>query len=219
MTVIARTLLLGCLALGVACGPPTPAPSPPSSTSTAATINPARIDRVRHDLPAGYESGAIDQRATPISLWGFGSQWVAEPAECAALAAPAVDPGTSRGWSASGAGGIVYAAVVRTAAPSDPWLVEQCGQWSFTGGHTSGAVSTLVAPVIYAATTAGMAAELTTVVEGGTETHMHADLFTADLGDYHCFVTVVTDPGSPNPALGADVAADLLVKTVSALRG
>ncbi|MBW8711263.1 MAG: DUF5642 family protein, partial [Mycobacterium sp.] len=54
---------------------------------------------------------------------------------------------------------------------------------------------------------------------GGTETRSHADTFTAYLGDYVTFVTVVSDPGSPNPALGQDFAADLLVKTVSALRG
>jgi hypothetical protein len=59
----------------------------------------------------------------------------------------------------------------------------------------------------------------TTVVEGGTVTHSHADSFTAYLGDYVVMITVVTDPGTPNPALGEDFAAGLLVKTVSALRG
>ncbi|BBX31478.1 hypothetical protein MMAG44476_26419 [Mycolicibacterium mageritense DSM 44476 = CIP 104973] len=211
-----------CVAVcAVACGSqPAQAPTTQSTTTpAAATINPARIDRVRHDLPAGYESGVLDQRATPISLWGLRSEWVAEPEQCAELAAPGVDPATSRGWSASGPGGIVYAAVARVTAPPDSALAGQCGQWSINGGRTSGEVTALDAPAIDAAITTGMAAELTTVVEGGTETHTHADTFTADLGDYHCYVTVVTDPGSPNPALGADVAADLLVKTVSALRG
>lgn len=64
-----------------------------------------------------------------------------------------------------------------------------------------------------------MATATTTVVEGGTETRSHADTFTAYLGDYVAFVAVVTDPGSPNPALGQEFAAQLLVKTVSALRG
>ena len=32
-------------------------------------------------------------------------------------------------------------------------------------------------------------------------------------------MVVVTDPGSPNPQLGADLASDLLAETVSALRG
>ena len=64
-----------------------------------------------------------------------------------------------------------------------------------------------------------MVTEAKTVVEGGTETNSRAHTFTAYLGDYLAFVTVVTDPGSPNPPLGQDFAAALLVKTVSALRG
>ena len=58
-----------------------------------------------------------------------------------------------------------------------------------------------------------------TVVEGGTETTSSAYTFSAYLDDYLAFVTVVMDPGSPNPPLGQEFAADLLVKTVSALRG
>jgi hypothetical protein len=46
-----------------------------------------------------------------------------------------------------------------------------------------------------------------------------ASTFSAYLDDYLVFVTVVTDPGSPNPPLGQEFAADLLVKTVSVLRG
>jgi Domain of unknown function (DUF5642) len=182
-------------------------------------MNPARIDRVRQNLPAGYDVAAIDKRVTPIALWGFGSQWVADPEQCAALGAPAVDPATARGWSGSGPGGIVYAVVARTTAEPDPGLAEQCGQWTVTGGHSSATVTAAPAPVIAEARTAGMATAISTVVEGGNETHSHADTFSADLGGFHCFVTVVTDPGAPTPPLGADFAADLLVKTVSAMRG
>ncbi len=64
-----------------------------------------------------------------------------------------------------------------------------------------------------------MATVAKTVVEGGTETTSTAYTFSAYLGDYLAFVTVVTDPGSPNPPLGQEFAAELLVKTVSALRG
>jgi hypothetical protein len=46
-----------------------------------------------------------------------------------------------------------------------------------------------------------------------------ASTFSAYLDDYLVFVTVVTDPGSLNPPLGQEFAADLLVKTVSVLRG
>jgi hypothetical protein len=210
-----------------ACGrPPEPAATPasPEPTRDAGTVNPARIDRVRQELPAGYEVVGLDPRATPVSLWGFGPNWTAEPPECAESAAPVADP--ARGWSASGPGGIVYTAIAQAKASAggpDSERDARCGQWRVSGGHAVGSVTAVEAPVIEDAVTVGMATDITTVVEGGTETHSHADTFTADLnsdlGGYHVFVTVVTDPGSPNPTLQSGFAADLLVKTVSALRG
>jgi hypothetical protein len=101
----------------------------------------------------------------------------------------------------------------------DPAVLGECGTSTLTAGHTSGTVTTVEAPAIDAATTLGLRTETTTVVEGGTETHSHADTFTAYLAGYVAFITVVSDPGSPNPSLGQDFAAELLVKTVSALRG
>lgn len=219
MRVIAAAVAL---ALGLAaCGqsPAPDTPSTPSTSSTAKLVDPARIDRVRADLPAGYEVAEIDRRATPVSLWGFGQDWSTEPADCATVAAPAVDAATARGWSASGAGGIVYAGVARAGTPPDPARVQECAHWTVTGGHATGTVNAIAAPAIDGAVTFAMATAVTTVVEGGTETRSHADTFTADVGDYHCFVTLITDPGSPNPPLSADFAADLLVKTVSTLRG
>ncbi|MCV7083867.1 DUF5642 family protein, partial [Mycolicibacterium insubricum] len=75
------------------------------------------------------------------------------------------------------------------------------------------------APSVEAAQTVGMRTDANTVVEGGTETRSHADTFVAHLGDYVCVVALVTDPGSPHPALGPQFASDLLTETVSALRG
>jgi hypothetical protein len=97
--------------------------------------------------------------------------------------------------------------------------MDECGQWTVSAGHTAASVGFVAAPTIDGAATVGLSTSTTTVVEGGTETHSHADTFTAYLGDYVVFVTVVSDPGSPNPALGQQFALDLLVKTVSALRG
>ncbi|MFV8049813.1 DUF5642 family protein [Mycobacterium sp. 48b] len=213
--------LLVCTA---ACGPrqapqPPPASSTPQTAGETATVNPARIERVRQDLPAGYEVVGIDPRATPVSLWGFGPEWTADPAECAASVAPGTDP--ARGWSASGPGGIVYAAVAKVTA--EPGPEPSCEQWNVSGGHSVGTVTLVDAPAVEGAVTAGMSTAVTTIVEGGTETRSHADTFTADLrsadGGYHLFVTVVTDPGSPNPALDSAFTSDLLVKTISALRG
>jgi hypothetical protein len=135
---------------------------------------------------------------------------------------PATDGATTRGWSGSGPGGIVHAVVIGSpSAPVglDPAVLAECGQWTVASGNTAGTVNLIEAPPIDGATTVGMATVAKTVVEGGTETTSTASTFSAYVGDCLAFVTVVTDPGSPNPPLGQDFAAELLVKTVSALRG
>ncbi|MCT7657351.1 DUF5642 family protein [Mycobacterium sp. CPCC 205710] len=202
-----------CLA---ACGVPSePDPEPLPSTRMP-PVNPARIDRVRGDLPDGYEVAGLAGGIAPAVSWGLGAEWTADPPQCGVLADPVT--GDARGWSASGAGGIVYAAVADGRSP-DPALLSQCGRWTVSGGKTSGDVSLGAAPSIDGAQTVGMATATTTVVEGGTETRSHADTASAYLDGHVVFVTVVTDPGSPNPQLGQDFAAELLVRTVSALRG
>jgi hypothetical protein len=212
-------LFAALMVFAAACGrSPSPAPSATQSTSST-EVNPARIDRVRADLPTGYEVIALSGRVAPVQFWGLGTGWAADPPRCGALADPAADASTTRGWSASGEGGIVYAVVAQTRADLDPSVAADCGAWTLSSGRTSGSVTLVAAPAIDSAATVGMSVATTTVVEGGTETHSHADSFTAYLGDYVAMITVVSDPGSPNPALGQDFAADLLVKTVSALRG
>jgi hypothetical protein len=210
-------------ALCAACGPtdgprPTVAAQEPSARSSA--IDLAEISRVRGDLPAGYEVADLAGRAAPLAFWGFGRQWVADPPQCGVLSDPPVDGATVRGWSGSGPGGIVYVVAGNVSASVvDPRVLGECGTSTLTAGHTSGTVTTIDAPAIAAATTLGLRTETTTVVEGGTETHSHADTFTAYFDGYAAYVTVVTDPGSSGPALDADFAAALLVKTVAALRG
>jgi Domain of unknown function (DUF5642) len=213
-------VLLATLAVLVAACGESPSSAPQTATSrSSAQLNPARIDRVRTELPSGYEVAALSGRAAPIAFWGLGPDWTADPQVCGALADPVAGGATTRGWSGSGAGGIVYAVVATSAATLDQSLIAECGQWTVSAGRTSGSVALVAAPAIDGAATVGLSTTATTAVEGGTETHSHADTFTAYLGDYVAFVTVVTDPGSPNPALGQDFAAELLVKTVSALRG
>ena len=212
--------LFAALSLGVAgCAQTPPAAPPTATTASRASVNPARIDRVRTALPSGYEVAALSGRAAPVAFWGLGPDWTAEPPQCGTLADPAGREVTTRGWSASGTGGIVYAAVADSAATLEPSLIDDCGQWTVSAGHTAGTVGVVAAPAIDGATTVGLSASTTTTVEGGTETHSRADTFIAYLGDYVALVTVVADPGSPNPQLGLQFASDLLVKTVSALRG
>ncbi|HET9563741.1 MAG TPA: DUF5642 family protein [Mycobacterium sp.] len=215
--------ILVVLCVVTACGQP--GTSPATSTaepSRTESVNPANISRARGELPAGYEVADVAGPASPVAFWGFGPGWVTEPARCGVLAGPVTDGATTRGWSGSGPGGIVHTVVIGSpTAPVtfDPAVLAECGQWTVMSGNTTGTVNLIDAPLIDGATTVGMATVAKTVVEGGTETTSAASTFNAYLGDYLAFVTVVTDPGSPNPPLGQEFAADLLVKTVSALRG
>jgi hypothetical protein len=182
-------------------------------------VHPANISRVQRELPEGYETADLAGRTAPLALWGFGPEWVSDPPQCGALAAPVGDDAAVRGWSGSGLGGIVYVAVAEARVELDPALVGECGTWSLSAGHTSGVVNLVAAPTIDGATTLGMSSDATTRVEGGTETRSHGDTFIAYLGDYVTYVTVVTDPGAVGQVLDAEFAAGLLTKTVSALRG
>lgn len=209
------------VALCAACGPsdaPRPAAGSPEPSSRSSAIDLANVARVRGDLPAGYEIAELAGRTTPLAFWGFGPQWVVDPPQCGVLSNPPVEGDTVRGWSGSGPGGIVYVVAARSAA-LEPAVIGECGTSTLTAGQTSGTVTTVDAPAIDAATTLGMRTETTTTVEGGTETHSHADTFTAYLEGCTAYVTVVTDPGSSGPVLDAGFAAALLVKTVAALRG
>ncbi|MGV0789076.1 DUF5642 family protein [Mycolicibacterium sp. XJ2] len=216
-TVAAAAVLMICVS---ACGTdPGSSLSDQSSSEEPAEINPARIDRARSVLPAGYEVTDLVGPVGPITAWGYGAQWTTDPERCAALGDPAAGATRSDGWSASGPGGIVYAVVTAAPGELDPAVIDECGRWTISGGRTTGTVTLEPAPPVDGASTIAMATSSATVVEGGTETLSHAETVTAYLGDHVAFVAVVTDPGSPNPQLGSDFAAHLLTETVSALRG
>ncbi|RDH76298.1 hypothetical protein DVS77_22510 [Mycolicibacterium moriokaense] len=208
-----------------ACGRPgsPAATSPTTSAGPQSLVNPARISRVREDLPPGYEVADLTGPVSPAAFWGFGAGWVTDPPQCRVLAGPDADD--ADGWSGSGPGGIVHAAVsgspASPASPAgfDPGVLPECGQWTVVAGNTTGTVRLIDAPPIDGATTVGMDTDARTVVEGGTVTTSKAYTYSAYLDHYLVFITLVTDPGSPNPPLGQEFAADLLVKTVSALRG
>ncbi|BBY45967.1 DUF5642 family protein [Mycolicibacterium celeriflavum] len=200
-------------------GPPEPSQDSAPSAEEPQKINPARIERARSALPAGYEVADLEGPIGPITAWGYGAQWSTDPPTCAVLVDPAADAASSSGWSASGPGGIVYSVVADAAAPLDPGTIDECGRFTVAGGRTTGSVTLGPAPVIDDAPTVALGTASTTVVEGGTETRSHANTVTAYLGDHVAFVTVVTDPGSPHPQLGSAFAATLMRETVSALRG
>jgi hypothetical protein len=211
------------LLLLAGCAHPGEPPSAPSVNASARHIDPSNIRRVRRELPPGYEVAPLADVTAPPDIWGLGGAGAATPPRCAALADPAGGHGQrAQGISGSGAGGTVYAVVV--AAPTGPValdhaLVAQCRQWRMTGRRASAHIQLVNAPHIDAAETLGLAVEIVTSVEGGNEIASQASTFTAYLGDYYAFTTLISDPGSPHPALTLQFAADLLVKTVSAVRG
>ena len=207
--------------VSAACGqPPVPAPTSSSTETVAAQVDPARIDRARGALPQGYEVAGYTGPPAPVTLWGFGDVPVSEPPQCLALAEPAAEL-TTRGWSASGPGGIVYAVIAPPgpAGPPGAALLAECAEWTLTSGRATGTVTAQPGPPVRATQTVAMSADVTTVVEGGTETRSRADTFVAYLAGYVCFVLLVTDPGSPGPTLEPGFAADLLATVVSALHG
>ncbi|MGH3542720.1 MAG: DUF5642 family protein [Acidimicrobiales bacterium] len=208
-------LLAGC----AHAGEPT---SVPSDNAQARHINPANIKRVGRELPLGYEVTGVPGPAEPPALWGLGTGWTADPPRCAALADPGGGHGVSaQGISGSGAGGIVHAVVA--AAPTglvaaDAALVAGCPQWSMTNQRARARVHLIEAPRIDGVQTLGMVTDTMTSVEGGNEIASRANTFTAYLGGYYAFTTLITDPGAPHPPLAPQFAADLLVKSVAALR-
>jgi hypothetical protein len=218
------------LLLVAACGSPRsshPAsPSGPASPTPIAAVNPANFKKVVRELPPGYEvNTGIASAASPRLIWTLAAGATATPPQCATLA----DPGDGREQSAqslsgSGSGGIIN--VVLVAFPAPPGRVEldsdavaACGQWSMTAAHTAVSVRLIDPPHIDGADTLGMLVDIKTSVESGTEIDSRAYTFTAYLGDYYAFTTVTTDPGSVLATLTPQFAADLLVKTVSTLRG
>jgi hypothetical protein len=224
--IVGRVLLsLVAVALAAGCahstGSGASAPSA-SASSGSSPIHPDRIKRVRGDLPPGYEVADVEGAASPAQYWGFRPGWTADRPQCAALVNPVADPLSAQGLSGSGAGGIVYVVVVtarsETAVP-DAGLVADCGQWSLDSGGSSATVNLVDAPRIDAAGTVALSTAIRTVVESGTQTDAQAQTATAYVGRDVVFVTVITDPGSPDPPLPPQYAGELLVKAVSALRG
>jgi hypothetical protein len=213
------------LALLAACArSPAPAPSTTTKATTpSAAVNPANIKRVVRDLPPHYEvTTGIPSGVSPRVIWSLEADARADPAQCDTLA----DPGDRRdqsaqGFSASGAGGIINAVVVALPGPVnlDRGAVAACGKWTMSDGHTTATTHLVDAPHIDGAETLGMVTDTKSSVESGTEIDSRAYTFIAYLGNYYAFTALTTDPGSALPALPPQFVADLLVKTVSTLRG
>ncbi len=210
---------------------PTPGPSlaspAKSPTPHGTAVNPTNIRRIGHELPPGYEvTSGVPSAASPRLIWGLGADATSKPQPCAILA----DPGNGRdqsaqGVSGSGSGGIVDAVVVALPGLPGPVTLDQsvvaacAGSGPWSPGAPQPAFGSPTLPQIDGAETFGMVTDIRTPVESGTEIDSRAYTFTAYLGDYYAFTTLTVDPGSALPALSPQFAADLLVKTVSTLRG
>lgn len=216
-------VLLAVLTVGCAGAPPSAQSlgSPGPLSSTSAPVTPANIKRVAGQLPPGYEHADTADLAAPAQIWGLGAVAITDPPRCADLVDPAGEP-SGRGVSGSGVGGIVYAVVAPTpvdAAPPDAALLVDCAAFAASFARTTVDVVLIDPPHIDDATTVGMASRSRTSVEGGGEIVSRAYTFIAYLDGYRAVSALVIDPGSPDPSLPAQFAADLLVRTVTELRG
>ncbi len=221
---------MGAVALAVGCARPASndvqrpsardLPQPVASSAPGAVrIDPNRVNRVRGALPPGYEAGSAEDVTSPAGYWGFRARWTAEPQRCELLVSTREPRGAARGLSASGPGGILYVAVVAQPEPVvDSSLLGDCSSWTMSSEHSSAAVRLGDAPQIEHARTTGMTATIRTVVESGTETTSTAHTYCAYADGHLVFVVLVTDPGAVAAPLAPQFAADLLVKSVAALR-
>jgi hypothetical protein len=182
-------------------------------------VNPANIKRIRSALPSGYEIADVAGPVSIAGVWGFGPGWSADPARCAALADPAPGDESARGYSASGQGGTLYVVVAAAPATPDAELLAECAQWTMTFAHTTGEVTVGEPARIDGADTVALTASTRTVVESGRETDGQVSTVQVYVDGHVAFVALVTDPGSPYPALNSQFITDLLTQTVTALRG
>lgn len=222
---LAVTLCVGC---GRMTAPEASSPNraaTPVTSVAATTVIPSHVMLARTKLPPGYEVSALPADASPAALWGIGGSALSDPQECAGLLAPIAADAPVNGWSASGAGGTVY--VVAAQANVAPVPPADCASWTMSTDHTAAAISFTAVPTIaQAASSLGLTTDLTTRVEGGSETHSRAETLMTYLGgggvggdvSYVAYVVVVTDPGASGPPLEQGFAANLLVDAVSALR-
>lgn len=201
-----------------ACGSPQERTAPPVAAPSGA-VQPD-FTRVRAELPAGYEVGSFTGASGAPALWGFGPGWSATPPQCGALADPADGDPSARGLSASGEGGTLFVVVAASAAGAPPMgVLTECSDWTMAYGHTIAEVTGTGGPHIEGAETTAWNAVARTVVESGSQTSTHISMQSAFFGSSVAFVTLITDPGSTQPALDPEFAAGLLATTVAAYRG
>ena len=186
-------------------------------------VSPARIDRVRQDLPPGYEVVGSTREPPRYRSGGFGPDWTADPRGMRRAGRSGGRCRDDTRLVRFGVGGIVYAVVTRRRrrkCRSNPALIAECGSGRWRPGTRRNRHSGRGSDRRRCGD-AGMATDATTVVEGGTETRSHADTFTADPNGR---ATSRSSPSSPTqarriPRSTASSPPTLLVKTVSALRG
>ncbi|WP_280829510.1 DUF5642 family protein [Mycobacterium sp. OTB74] len=198
----------------MACGESAPPPHP-STQSRVVVANSAGIDKIRTQLPKGYEIAPLPKPAVPTTFWGLPPHWTSDPARCGVLPTP--DDDEIRGWSASGPGGIVYATAGPAVAPSAAML-DACPQWILTADQSVAAISHAKPPLIPDAQTLALAVGVSSRVENGAKTQSQAVTLVAYLDILAVSVTVVTDPGVSGPALPPEFATTLLAAAVRAVR-
>ena len=105
-------------------------------------VNPARIERVRTELPSGYEVAALSGAGGARRVLGPGSRLDRRPAAVRGARRSCRRRGDDDGGGrlrAPGGSSTRWSPARRRRL--DPSLIDECGQWTVSAGHTSGSVT------------------------------------------------------------------------------
>jgi hypothetical protein len=198
------------------------------SSETATTADIAKISQVKSAFGPEYKvkdtpKTAIDPKVLSTHKLPPGLKF--HPPNCASTVIPEDIPpglqGNMAAVSAQGNGNRFIVMAVQTSAPlpfNEPG--RNCQKVGFEGGGVRGLKEVVDVPKIEGTRTLGVRTVIQTVVQGKPRSGELYN-YTAHFGDYQVIVTANPQlkPGQPSTPVDTNLARDLLVKSVAAIKG
>ena len=198
------------------------------SSETAPTADITKISQVKSAFGPEYKvketpKTAIDPKVLSTHKLPPGLKF--HPPNCASTVIPEDIPpglqGNMAAVSAEGNGNRFIVMAVQTSAPlpfNEPG--RNCLMVGFVGGGVRGLKEGVDVPKIEGTRTLGVRTVIQTVVQGKPRSGELYD-YTAHFGDYQVIVTANPQlkPGQPSTPVDTNLARDLLVKSVAAIKG
>ncbi len=198
------------------------------SSETAPTADITKIAQVKSDFGPEYKvkdspKTGIDPKV--LSTHKLPPGLTFEPPDCASSVVPEDIPpglqGNMAAVSAEGNGNRFIVMAVQTSAPlpfNEP--SRNCRKVGFEGGRVRGLKEVVDVPQIEGTRTLGVRTVIQTVVQGKPRSGELYN-YSAHFGDYQVIVTVnpLLKPGQPATPVDTNLARDLLVKSVAAIKG